>query len=171
MDTFSSYKLIYLYRHGETNWNVEDGITGQLENIDIYFTEFGSKQINEISEDIRKNKIEIIYSSDLSRAIETAQIIAKEKCIEVDDRLLERGWGNENRDGKETDDEAKSRFEKFLRDILEKYSNKRILLVTHGSLIKLAQDVIENNCIERERVNNCTIIKYNKNKDKEIMKV
>lgn len=72
MDTFSSYKLIYLYRHGETNWNVEDRITGQLENIDIYFTEFGSKQINEISEDIRKNKIEIIYSSDLPRARETA---------------------------------------------------------------------------------------------------
>lgn len=112
-----------------------------------------------------------MISSISQRAIETAQIIAKEKCIEVDDRLLERGWGNENQDGKETDAEAKSRFKKFLRDILERYSNKRILLVTHGSLIKLAQDVIENNCIERERVNNCTIIKYNKNKEKEIMKV
>ena len=43
-------KIIYLYRHGETNWNVDDRVTGQLENIEVYFTERGYQQIEDLSE-------------------------------------------------------------------------------------------------------------------------
>lgn len=48
--------------------------------------------------------------------------------------------------------------------------NKKILLVTHGSLMKLAQDVIEGESITRDYIDNCTIIEYDKNKQKQIIK-
>lgn len=72
IDSAINSKIIYLYRHGETNWNVEDKITGQLENIDTYFTDIGYKQINELTKKLKENQIEVIYCSDLKRTVETA---------------------------------------------------------------------------------------------------
>ena len=34
-------KFIYLYRLGKNNWNIDDRVTGQLENIEICFIERG----------------------------------------------------------------------------------------------------------------------------------
>ena len=42
-------RIIYLFRHGETNQNVEDRIMGQLERIETKFTNKGYKQIKTIS--------------------------------------------------------------------------------------------------------------------------
>lgn len=67
-------KLIFLYRHGETDKNVKDITMGQLDNIDTMFTEYGYNQITEISNNIIKNNIQIIYTSDLKRAAESAEI-------------------------------------------------------------------------------------------------
>lgn len=70
-------KIIYLYRHVETNWNIDDRVTGQLENIEIYFTERGYQQIEDLSEKLRENQVEVVYASDLNRAIETAMLANK----------------------------------------------------------------------------------------------
>lgn len=51
LEMTKSSKMIYLYRHGETNWNVDDRITGQLEEREIKFTDLGYKQI------LKTNKI------------------------------------------------------------------------------------------------------------------
>ncbi len=69
---------IYLYRHVETNWNVEDRITGQMEGIHTTFTENGIKQIQSLTEKLKENGIEIIYYSDYERTSETAKM-ANEK--------------------------------------------------------------------------------------------
>lgn len=69
---------IYLYRHVETNWNVEDRITGQMEGIHTTFTENGIKQIQSLIEKLKENRVEIIYYSDYERTSETAKM-ANEK--------------------------------------------------------------------------------------------
>lgn len=65
----------YLCRHGETNWNVEKRIKGQLETIDTEFTERGIKQIETLATFIESNNVQAIFSSDLSRTVETARIV------------------------------------------------------------------------------------------------
>lgn len=53
-------KQIYLYRHGETNWNVLDRIMGQKQNISTYFTTTGYKQIKKLSDDLKNNHIDAL---------------------------------------------------------------------------------------------------------------
>ncbi len=154
---------LILVRHGESV--LDNSIPNDL----LPLTEAGIKQAKE-AQKILQNKFDIVISSTSKRAIMTAKIIAEGKKTLQDERLIERGWGNKGKDGKETDEEARTRFLNFLIDILNLYKYRRILIVTHGSLIKLAQDVIEGKILKRDIVNNCTIIKYDKNKNKEILK-
>lgn len=51
----------YLCRHGETNWNVEKRIKGQLETIDTEFTERGIKQIETLATFIESNNVQAIF--------------------------------------------------------------------------------------------------------------
>lgn len=67
-------KTVYLLRHGETNWNVEKRIKGQLEDAKTVFTETGLRQIDAIAENMQKWGVEAIFSSDLMRAYETTMI-------------------------------------------------------------------------------------------------
>lgn len=156
------YNDLILIRHAENETNKS------LPNNLLALSKKGILQAKEAKQFL-KDKFDIVISSPSKRAVMTAQTIANNAKIISDSRLLERGWGNKNQDGKETDEEAKKRFKEFITDILEKYKNKKILLVTHGSLMKLAQDVIENKKISRESVENCTIIIYKKNGKKEII--
>ena len=63
---------ILITRHGQTNWNVLGKIQGQT---DIELNENGKKQAKEISEYIRNENIELIITSPLKRAKETAEIV------------------------------------------------------------------------------------------------
>ena len=67
-----------IVRHGETVWNKEDRIQGHI-NIDL--TEKGIEQAKSNAETLKGEKIDAIYSSDLSRAIVTTEHINKyHKC-------------------------------------------------------------------------------------------
>jgi len=119
---------------------------------------------------ILKGKYDIVISSVSKRAKMTAKIISRTKPLISDPRLLERGWGNINQDGKETDGEAKERFKNFLKEINQEYNKERILIVTHGSLMKIAQDVIEEQTTIREPIDNCTMIEYNAQNQKKLIR-
>lgn len=67
-----STRLI-LVRHGETDWNLEGRYQGQA---DVPLNERGREQAKLLAERLRGERIEAIYASDLSRAYETAKIIA-----------------------------------------------------------------------------------------------
>ena len=54
MEMPKNSKVIYLYRHGETTWNVEDRIKRQLDDKDTQFTELGMEQIKELSQKLKK---------------------------------------------------------------------------------------------------------------------
>ncbi|MCF6463246.1 histidine phosphatase family protein [Clostridium sp. Cult1] len=73
-------KKIFLVRHGESKWNVLKKIQGQQ---DIPLTNKGIEQANLIGNRLINEKIEKIYSSDLSRAFTTAKIIGNKLNLDI----------------------------------------------------------------------------------------
>jgi broad specificity phosphatase PhoE len=71
---------VYIVRHGETDWNAELRVMGQL---DIPLNERGRAQAHRTAELLAHEHFDAIYSSDLVRAIETAQIIAAPHALDV----------------------------------------------------------------------------------------
>lgn len=85
--------IIYLIRHGETDWNRQGKIQG---HIDIPLNEIGLAQGKRLLPIIRGLKIKYVLSSDLIRAQETAHAFAKPLGlgIELDTRLREIHLGD-----------------------------------------------------------------------------
>lgn len=65
---------LYLTRHGETEWNAAKRYQGHS---DISLNETGLRQAALLARRLSAEPIDVIYSSDLSRAVETAKIIAE----------------------------------------------------------------------------------------------
>ncbi len=86
-------KLIVV-RHGETVWNAERRVQGRGHNSP--FTKCGLRQIRRIAHKLRKEKIDVVYTSCLSRCIETVEAAIKGKGdvpVILDQRLNQRNWG------------------------------------------------------------------------------
>ena len=88
--------LITLIRHGETTWNADRRVQGQLE---APLSELGQKQAAALAARLKDEKYDALYSSDLSRAYDTAAQIASASVanagmrIKIDGRLRERHYG------------------------------------------------------------------------------
>ena len=84
--------IVYLLRHGETDWNSEQRIQG---NTDISLNANGLNQARQAADYLTRFDIEAIYSSNLSRAYETASIIATklQKPHFIDKELTEVNMG------------------------------------------------------------------------------
>ena len=85
--------MIYLIRHGQTDWNLEKKTQGHT---DISLNENGKEQAKLVSRIISNYKIDKIYSSDLLRAKETAEIINENFGLNIilDNRLREINYGD-----------------------------------------------------------------------------
>ena len=83
---------ILAIRHGETDWNVDGRIQGQL---DIPLNATGQWQVHRLALAVADEGIDAVYSSDLLRAFETAQSVARGcgQPIVTDVELRERGFG------------------------------------------------------------------------------
>ena len=83
---------IYLVRHGETTGDIEDRVGGSY---DDHLTEKGKNQLKETSKKLADKNVEIIFSSPLIRAQESAEIISQDlDCpINIVDGLKERHYG------------------------------------------------------------------------------
>ncbi len=78
---------IYLIRHGQTDYNLNDLIQGWTDN-DL--NENGIRQAIETANKIKDIKFDIIYTSDLKRALRTAQIVKEHLNYDID-IILDRG--------------------------------------------------------------------------------
>ncbi|HWA76773.1 MAG TPA: histidine phosphatase family protein [Polyangiaceae bacterium] len=86
-------RTIYLARHGETDWNRERRWQGHT---DVALNEAGRKQARELAEALRDRGLTHVSASDLSRARETAEIVASTlgiPAVSIDARLRERAFG------------------------------------------------------------------------------
>lgn len=83
---------ICIIRHGETDWNVERRIQGHT---DIPLNETGRAQALAMAFNAAHQRFHSIYSSDLARAVETAQVLAQREDQEVKllPQLRERHFG------------------------------------------------------------------------------
>ena len=70
---------IYMVRHGATELTAEDRFAGST---DVPLSDEGRDQIAELAERLRCDKLDAIYSSPMSRTLETARIIAAPHGIE-----------------------------------------------------------------------------------------
>lgn len=83
---------ILLIRHGETAWNAERRLQGHL---DIPLNAEGERQAALLAGALAAESIDAVVSSDLMRARQTAQAVARIKGLPLreDERLRERGYG------------------------------------------------------------------------------
>lgn len=143
---------IHVIRHAETDSN-KSGIAGNIEE-DI--NENGILQCKKVREEMKNMKFDLIISSPATRTKHVTEIINVNNLpVVYDERLIERDLGiYESYNYKEIDridfwnyyptkyldlEPMKSiceRVKTFITDIKKNYSDKRILIVTHGGVTR-----------------------------------
>lgn len=143
---------LYLARHGETPDNVNHIMQGQTQGM---LNEHGKAQALQLAQSIASEGIDVIVSSDLRRAVETADIVAGVIGVKIETTplLRERDWGGFTGmyipslkdaawpDDIETTEEIKRRAGVFLRFVRQRYCGMAVLAVGHGIINKAIQSV------------------------------
>lgn len=138
---------IFLIRHGETVDNARQIMQGQTQG---ELNERGREQALLVAERLSTEAIDAIIASDLHRAIQTAEIIAKPHGLPVvtTPLLRERDWGSftgrfvPSLHGEPWPDDIESeatllqRAHDFLQKITANYPGKRVVAVGHGIINK-----------------------------------
>jgi broad specificity phosphatase PhoE len=140
---------ILLARHGETDWNRQLRFQGHA---DEPLNETGRAQAHDLASRLRHEPIAAVYSSDLRRASETAEIVAAiiELPIVLDRRLREihvGSWQGRTRgelDGAAWDGETyeahRRRVVAALQRIARTHPDDCVLVVTHGGTLRRVQE-------------------------------
>jgi broad specificity phosphatase PhoE len=81
---------VYLVRHGETEWSLSGQHTGST---DIPLTENGREVARRLGDKLRELHFAAIWSSPMSRSIDTARLAGYEHDVRIDDNLKEWGYG------------------------------------------------------------------------------
>lgn len=71
-------KTLYLIRHGQTDWNVQRKMQGHT---NIPLNELGKTQAQTLQNFFQNNPVEKVFSSDLDRAFQTAQLATQAEDI------------------------------------------------------------------------------------------
>lgn len=151
--------ILYMIRHGETDWNVERKLQGMT---NIPLNENGRRAAELTREGLWDVEFDVAFSSPLSRAKETAEIILAGRDVEiiVDERIREVGFGSfegtDSRDfsegirlfftqpecfvatnGAESYESLLERECSFWNDLCAnpQYQDSTILLTTHGAAL------------------------------------
>lgn len=81
---------LVLVRHGETDWNAEGRWQGWS---DRPLTDRGRRQAHAVAARLGTHRFDAIYSSDLQRAVGTAELVGKGRGLTVDRQLREQHFG------------------------------------------------------------------------------
>ncbi|MET3951049.1 histidine phosphatase family protein [Arthrobacter sp. UYEF36] len=149
--TLTTFALI---RHGQTDWNVQRRLQGST---DIPLNDVGRGQARDAAAGLAGYAWDAIVSSPLSRAAETADLIAAGLGLSVVRRvpeLTERSFGPaeglqdgpeldalrtpDGFRGAESDDDAAGRGLAALEALAGEFPGRRLLVITHGSLLRLS---------------------------------
>lgn len=165
---------LLLIRHGQTEWNNQGRYTGQS---DIPLNDIGREQAQRLAQRLRADPPDVVISSDLKRALETAGPIAAacELPVSSDPRLreIDQGvWeGMQFSDIKaryrqefadrladplqvappqgETVGQVQARVMAALQEILQTHAGKRVALVAHGLVLALIKAHFEGHPIRK----------------------
>ncbi|KQY83281.1 phosphoglycerate kinase [Paenibacillus sp. Root52] len=168
-----------LIRHGVTDWNYEFRAQGHT---DIPLNAEGRRQAELLARRMENEEWDVIYSSDLSRALETAEMVGKLKNIEVrtDLRLREMNGGliegtteqeRVNRWGYswskldlgiEPQADVIARGVDCLADLAQRHPNQKILIVSHGAILGLTLKKLIRHVDTAENLHNTSVSIINK---------
>jgi broad specificity phosphatase PhoE len=107
---------LYLIRHGETEWNQQSRLQGHT---DVRLSEEGLRQSELVAERFRGTPADAVYSSDLLRAMQTAEIVGRAVGLEVIPRaeLREANFGSwEGRTRAENERDADGLYDAYKAD-------------------------------------------------------
>lgn len=140
-----------LLRHGQTDWNIDLRLQGTT---DIAMNEVGINQIQTAALHLDQGW-DVVLSSPLGRARQSAEIVAKQlgiEAVEIEPLLLERAfgigegltyaeWGEkfarlDDIPGAETKASVEQRARELLDLVSQRYAGVRVLAVSHGALIR-----------------------------------
>jgi len=141
---------ILLARHGETDWNRDGRWQGWA---DPPLNDAGLEQARALAEELRATPFDAVYSSDLRRARETAEIVAEPHGVPVvvDAGLREIDVGswsgltraeiderfpNGDRPDGETREEHRARVVAAFERLARAHGGERILVVSHGGTLR-----------------------------------
>lgn len=155
---------IVFIRHGQTDVNKDGRIQGA--EVDAELNEAGRDYAKRAAANFDETQFDLVYSSPMKRAVETAKIFTKgKKELKLDQRLIEFDFGDW--DGQKMADIAKKypdaidpwgkvtsnyikyakngesyaalekRCQDFLDEMAKNYPDKKILVVAHGRLIRM----------------------------------
>ena len=174
---------IYSTRHGQTDYNKDEIILGVT---DIPLNETGIIQAEILADEIKNiNDIDFIIASPMIRAKTTAKVVA-EKCgleIIIDDRLREWDYGEYEGKSRFTDGFSDNKKEfavrmgrtgeslfqlchrdySMLDEVIEKYDDKNILIVSHGGICRVIETYFNDMTTEKYSnwfMGNCQLIEY-----------
>lgn len=175
--------MIYLVRHGETDWNKDKVMQGQT---DIPLNDNGIAQAKLVGEKLKGINFDVVFCSPLIRTKQTLENLGI-KCdnIKFDERLKERNYGEFEKTKKNSFDynefweyatnkkyklaesavEFFDRVTNFIEMIKKDYNNKNILVVTHAGVTKVFKwyfDGLEDNEIGPYLPNNCDVLEYSR---------
>lgn len=152
------HTTVLLVRHGLTDWNATHRAQGHA---DIELNATGRKQAEEAAARLAGMRLGAVFSSDLRRAVQTAEPIARRHGLEVTVdpgwREIDQGewegllsdeigrrwpaqWGPARhytrRPGGESPEEVAERALTSLRGIVERHPGEVVAVVTHGGTIR-----------------------------------
>jgi broad specificity phosphatase PhoE len=171
---------LLLVRHGETDWNRERRFQGHA---DPPLNDAGREQAYELAETLAGDGIDAIYTSDLQRARETAEILAARfgsevvalrelREIDVGDwqgltwpEIEERHpdaaarWHRDGHGwhGGESYDQLRERIVAALRGIAERHPGQRVLVVGHGGTVRATRAFVDGVPVAESRRRNAPI--------------
>ena len=175
---------ILFTRHGETDWNKERKIQG---HIDIPLNETGIQQAKELHEKLKDRKIDLIFSSPLKRAKDTAILAKGDRDIPIveDPLLIEEFYGDmegaprvdnpayfsqrtsffKRYPNGESYFDVYHRVAAFFEKLKKEYDGKvdTILIVAHGGMSRVVNVYFQN--MENEDfvpygIHNCEVVEY-----------
>lgn len=150
----------YLFRHGETVWNVQGIIKGYMDDSKIMFTEAGHAHMKAVADLLSETGIQAIFASDLHRTSETARYISKRlelplffstrfRCMnsgifqgmsikefmQKDEVLAVFKDHDRAFPGGESINQLVERFCRGLKEIRDSCSYDKVLVISHGAAI------------------------------------
>ena len=173
---------LYVVRHGQTNGNVDRVIDGIRE---MPLNDTGRSQAIIAGDSLKDIVFDLVLCSPLGRTKETMQLITNNKYpVEYDNRIIERDCGelvgkgydeinfdkywnyydNTKYEKVESLQSLFSRVYELLDEIKVNFSDKRILIVTHGGVSKAIHcyfnGIPEDGNTNNVGLSNCEIVKY-----------
>ncbi|MTA83846.1 MAG: histidine phosphatase family protein [Actinobacteria bacterium] len=166
---------IGLFRHGQTDWNIKMLLQGVT---DVPMNSTGIEQVRTAARAINGNEWDLILTSPLGRARQTAEIIAEQlgfQEVHQQDLLIERSFGEaeglayeewkskySNLDelpGGESKSELLARSKLLMDTFADSHPGNRILAISHGALIRTVLTIASDNQLPRdgERLGNASL--------------